>query len=214
MPSLPVSAWESHWDAVYREKRNDELSWFQARPALSLELIVNAAPDLATRIVDIGGGDSLLVDHLLAIGYQRLAVVDISRSAIERARSRLGKNGAKVRWIVGDVLALDGLGSYDLWHDRALFHFLVEQDQRQRYVDAVMRTISAQGTVIIATFAPDGPTRCSGLEVRRHDAASLASEFGEQFHLYDDRRVVHLTPWNAEQRFAYAALRRVRPGAG
>jgi ubiquinone/menaquinone biosynthesis C-methylase UbiE len=200
---------EAHWDRVYREKRNTDLSWFQPHPALSLELITAAAPDRDARIIDVGGGDSLLVDHLLALGYGQLTVLDISRSAVERAQVRLGTNADKVRWIVGDVMTTDGLGLNDLWHDRALFHFLLEPAQRHQYLAAVTRSVAARGAVVIATFAPDGPAQCSGLDVCRYDAESLAVELGEGFQLVDARRQAHQTPWAAEQRFAYASLRRV-----
>jgi 2-polyprenyl-3-methyl-5-hydroxy-6-metoxy-1,4-benzoquinol methylase len=200
---------EAHWDAVYREKGSDDLSWFQKDPALSLELITAAAPQRDARIVDVGGGDSLLVDHLLQHGYQQLTVLDISRSAIERAQSRLGNGADSVRWIVSDVLTMEARGMYDVWHDRALFHFFTAQRQRQQYLEAVTNTVVPQGAVIIATFAPDGPTSCSGLDVRHYDEGTLAAELGESFALYDARREVHHTPWDSEQRFTYAAFRRV-----
>jgi 2-polyprenyl-3-methyl-5-hydroxy-6-metoxy-1,4-benzoquinol methylase len=166
----------AYWDEVYRGKRSDRLSWFQRHPSLSLELITAAAPDPDARIIDVGGGDSLLVDHLLEQGYREITVLDISSSAIERAQSRLGTTADTVRWVVGDVLTMGALGTFDVWHDRALFHFLIDRNQRQQYVAAATNTIVPQGAVIIATFAPDGPTTCSGLEVRRYDESSLAVE--------------------------------------
>lgn len=200
---------ETHWDAVYREKRSHSLSWFQKHPSLSVELITGAAPNRDARIIDVGGGDSLLVDHLLEKGYRQVTVLDISGTAIERAQSRLGSRARDVRWVIGDALTVEAIGTYDVWHDRALFHFLVESRQRQQYVGAVMSAVVPGGAVIIATFAPDGPQFCSGLEVRGYDEASLAAELGEPFALYEARREAHHTPWDAEQRFVYASFRRV-----
>lgn len=200
---------DAQWEAVYREKRSDDLSWFQEHPALSLELIMGAAPARDARIIDVGGGNSRLVDHLLQHGYRHITVLDISSNAIERARSRLGRVADAVRWIVGDVLSMEAADRYDVWHDRALFHFLTEEEQRRQYIEAVTSAVLPQGAIVVATFAPDGPARCSGLEVRRYDEASLAVEFGASFALYDVRREAHRTPWGAEQRFVYAAFRRV-----
>jgi ubiquinone/menaquinone biosynthesis C-methylase UbiE len=200
---------EAHWDAVYRDKQTTDLSWFQEHPAISLELIMAAAPDRDARIVDVGGGDSLLVDHLLQRGYGRVTVLDISHSAIERAQARLGDDAGRVRWIVRDVLAEEASGVYDVWHDRALFHFLLEPAHRQQYVAAVRRTVVAEGAVLVATFAPDGPGRCSGLEVLRYDEPQLAAELGEEFEIRETRREEHYTPQGVAQRFAYVSLRRI-----
>ena len=199
----------ARWDEMYREKPSDRLSWFQEHPSLSLHLITDAAPNRDARIIDVGGGDSLLVDHLLERGYRHITVLDISGSAIERTQSRLGSRADPVRWVVGDVLTTGEIGMYDVWHDRALFHFLIEPQQRQQYVEAVTRTVVPQGTVIIATFAPDGPPRCSGLGVRRYDERSLAAELGESFALVKAVREAHLTPWDVEQQFAYASFRKL-----
>ncbi len=199
----------AHWDEVYRENGSEDLSWFQEHPALSLELISAAAPDLDARIIDVGGGDSLLVDHLLEQGYRELTVLDISPSAIERAQSRLGTRADPVRWIVGDVLAMGALGSFDVWHDRALFHFLIDRHRRQQYVAAATNAVVPQGAVIIATFARDGPTTCSSLAVRRYDESRLAAELGDPFLLVEAKREEHHTPWDAEQRFVYASFRRL-----
>lgn len=198
-----------YWEDVYRGKRGDRLSWFQRHPSVSVELITAAAPNSGAKIIDVGGGDSLLVDHLLEQGYTELTVLDISVRAIERAQSRLGSRAGTVRWVVGDVLTMEALGTFDVWHDRALFHFLVDPNQRRQYVAAATNTIVPQGAVIIATFAPDGPTTCSGLEVRRYDESSLAAELGDSFALVEAKREEHHTPWDAEQRFVYASFRRV-----
>ena len=195
MSPHPPSDRQAHWEGVYRETLGTGLSWFQEHPRLSLELITAAAPDRHARIVDVGGGESLLVDHLVELGYHQLTVLDISGGAIETARSRLGKEADRVRWIVGDVLSTSGLGPYDVWHDRALFHFLLEPLQRQQYVAALSRALAPSGAVVIATFAPDGPDRCSGLDVHRYDEQSLATELGAPFRIEGVRREVHKTPW-------------------
>lgn len=209
MTSSTASDQKAHWDEVYRGTSSDRLSWFQSHPSLSLELITAAAPSRDARIIDVGGGDSLLVDHLLEHGYKEVTVLDISGSAIERARSRLGDKADAIHWIVADVLAAESLGTYDIWHDRALFHFLTEPEQRQRYIEAVGSTVVPQGAVVIAAFAPDGPPTCSGLEVRRYDEQTLAAELGDSFTLIGSRREPHHAPWDAEQRFTYASFRKL-----
>jgi SAM-dependent methyltransferase len=209
MSSEVVRDRHAHWEGVYRARPSNDLSWFQQNPALSVEIITALAPNRDARIIDVGGGDSLLVDHLLDLGYRRLTVLDISVSAIERARTRLGSLGEIVRWIATDVLAVEPLGTYDVWHDRALFHFLLEPKERQQYVAAVTTAVVSEGVAVIATFAPDGPQRCSGLDVCRYDEQTLAAEFADSFVLSDARREEHRTPWGSEQRFVYAVFRRV-----
>ena len=146
----------ARWDEMYREKPSDRLSWFQEHPSLSLHLITDAAPNRDARIIDVGGGDSLLVDHLLERGYRHITVLDISGSAIERTQSRLGSRADPVRWVVGDVLTTGEIGMYDVWHDRALFHFLIEPQQRQQYVEAVTRTVVPQGPSSSPPLPPTG----------------------------------------------------------
>jgi SAM-dependent methyltransferase len=199
---------QAHWENVYTTKGEKEVSWFQETPAPSLELIAltRLSPDAA--IIDIGGGASRLVDDLLARKFHRLTVLDLSGAALAAARLRLGKNGAEVQWVVADVTKWEPAEAYDLWHDRAAFHFLTDPADQSAYVDRIKRAVKPRGHVIIGTFAPDGPERCSGLPIVRHDADSLAKILGSDFVLTDTRRHDHATPWGAVQRFQFSTFRR------
>lgn len=200
-----VSAKE-HWDAVYATKGDEQLSWTQPEPRTSLALIREALP--AGSVIDIGGGSSLLAGKLLEEGYA-VAVLDISALALERARQRLGTRAGEVRWIVADVTSAPELGSFDLWHDRAVFHFLTEPAQRAAYIALMSNTVRPGGSAIIATFALDGPEKCSGLPVQRYDAAALSAELVKGFELRRSVRQMHTTPWGAKQAFQYSLFRRV-----
>lgn len=200
---------QSHWDTIYQTKDLAELSWQQADAGLSLSLIQELAPDRASAVIDVGGGASPLVDGLLAAGYGDVTVLDLAPSALACARARLGaERAARVSWIDADVctasLALD---RYDVWHDRAVFHFLTEPAARSAYVAQVRRSVRPGGLVLVATFAEDGPARCSGLEVARYSATALHAAFGEGFVLLRHRREVHRTPWGAPQAFTYCLCR-------
>ena len=194
---------QEHWDQVYRTKGPQEVSWYQHRPDLSLALI--AASDIGKDdgIVDVGGGASTLVDCLLEAGYGRLAVLDLSPAALAHARTRLGEPAAGIEWFEADVTTFDPPHRFGLWHDRAVFHFLTEAEDRRKYVATLRRTLQPGGTVILATFATDGPPKCSGLDVVRYDEPSILEELGEEFSLLEVRRETHLTPWESEQRFIY-----------
>ena len=198
-----------HWEQVYLSKRPDEVSWFQPRPARSLELIDAAGVSAGAAVIDVGGGDSTLVDALLSRGVGDVTVLDVSAAALERARLRLGDRAAEVTWIEADVTSAElPAAAYDVWHDRAVFHFLTDPAERSRYVALAARAVRPGGTLIVATFAPDGPARCSGLEVARYDADGLAREFAEGFALTSKLADVHRTPAGVEQRFTYVSLRR------
>lgn len=197
-----------HWNTVYRTKGDHELSWYQPRPERSISLIESIRP-LPRRAIDIGGGQSLLAGALIELGIEEVTVLDLAEAALERGRARLGDHAERVCWLQGDVLALPDLGAVELWHDRAVYHFLNDDDDRARYRDAVERSVVSGGHLLLATFAPDGPERCSGLPVRRYDAEGLAAAFRPAFSLVCDAAEEHLTPWGARQRFTYALLRRV-----
>jgi SAM-dependent methyltransferase len=199
----------AHWEKVYTTKSENEVSWFQENPALSLELIAMArlTPDAA--IVDVGGGASRLVDGLLARGFQNITVLDLSEAALLVAKARLGDQAKRVQWVVADVTTWEPPRTYDLWHDRAAFHFLTDDSARSAYVDRLKKALNRPGHVIIGTFAPDGPERCSGLPVARHDAVSLATTLGAEFELLDTRRHEHVTPWESTQAFQFSTFRRV-----
>lgn len=204
----------AHWEGVYRQKSPEQMSWYQREASLSLALIGRVAPDLGAALLDVGGGASTLVDGLLAAGRTGVAVLDLSDAALGAARARLGAAAARVTWRAADILAADlPPASVDLWHDRAVFHFLTSPDDRRRYVEQVRRALRPGGHALVASFAEDGPLRCSGLDVVRYSSGALHGEFGAGFRLLDSVREEHLTPWGARQSFVYCVCRWDRPGA-
>ena len=198
-----------HWEQQYTTRAETTVGWFEAVPAISLRRIREAVAAGARSLIDVGGGASRLIDNVLDIGLERLAVVDIAESGLAIARERLGVRAARVEWIVGDVTELQDVGRFDIWHDRAVFHFLVEAADRNRYVALAERTVNLGGFAVMATFAPDGPDRCSGLPVRCYEPRDLAAECGPAFALLDSERYLHTTPNGVPQRFAYSTFRRV-----
>ncbi len=199
----------SHWENVYTTKAETEVSWFQENPATSLRLIRDAGASSDSRIIDIGGGASRLVDALLEQGFRALTVLDISASALETAKKRLGAAGANVEWIVADATKWTPVKSYDIWHDRAAFHFLTDPADRDAYIGRLRTAVGPGGEVIIGTFALDGPEKCSGLPVQRYDANSLAEVLGPSFELADSYSESHRTPWGSIQHFQFSRFRRV-----
>ena len=199
---------KSHWETVYATKAENEVSWYQQDPAPSLELIGLARPTPDTAIVDIGGGASRLIDSLVARGFRRVTVLDISQAALDAAKARLGEAARKVEWVAADVTGWSPAHTFDIWHDRAAFHFLTDPADRSAYVARMRQALGPRGHVVIGTFAVDGPEKCSGLPVNRYDAAGLAGEFGEDFELVDSRQQDHATPWNAIQRFQFCVFQR------
>jgi ubiquinone/menaquinone biosynthesis C-methylase UbiE len=198
----------AHWEQVYRTRRTDEVSWFQSQPARSLRFIQQVNPPPGGPVIDLGGGASSLVDALLDAGYHDVTMLDISSTALAHARARLGERSARVRWIEGDVLDADlPAAGFAVWHDRAVFHFLTTADDQARYVARVRHALRPGGHVVIATFAEDGPTRCSGLEVSRYSAPELLEVFGDAFTLITSEREEHRTPSGAIQRFTWCVLR-------
>ena len=199
---------KEHWETVYQSKPTTEVSWFQPHAALSLELIRKADVPHSASIIDVGGGASTLTDDLIADGYRRITVLDLSGNALRAAQARLGERAEQVRWIEGDVLnASLPEHAYDVWHDRAVFHFLTDEKDRRLYIAAVLRAVKPGGLVIVATFAEDGPERCSGLPVKRYAADELHAEFGEPFTLLGHVRESHTTPAGKEQPFVYCFCR-------
>lgn len=199
---------KSHWNTTYEQRGSANVSWFRPHLDLSLDLIRQAAPSLQAAIVDVGGGAATLVDDLLTAGYRDVTVLDISAAALAVAKQRLSVAAASVTWLEGDITQMElPAARYDVWHDRAVFHFLTSPADRERYVATVKRALKPGGHVIMATFASDGPEKCSGLPVARYDAGSLHAEFGGQFELLDSRRETHLTPAGKEQRFVYCFCR-------
>ncbi|MGY4628804.1 class I SAM-dependent methyltransferase [Bradyrhizobium sp. USDA 4486] len=198
----------THWQNVYATKGEAEVSWFQASPTISLDMIRAARPDHDAAIIDIGGGASRLADALLRDGYRDLAVLDLSTNALDAAKKRIGAAASTVDWIVADATTWRPAKTYDVWHDRAAFHFLTDPNDRAAYVERLRTAVKPGGHVIIATFAPDGPEKCSGLPVQRHDSASLAAELGPEFAPVETRRETHHTPWESTQAFQFSRFRR------
>ena len=195
---------DEHWDSVYRSKAPDAVSWYRPHLETSLDLIERVAPDRSASIIDIGGGESTLVDDLLGKGYRNISVLDISPTAIEVARNRVGGLAQQVTWLIADVTKAElPLKYFDVWHDRAVFHFLTTQEERIAYVRRVAGSMKLGGHVIVATFGPEGPTQCSGLDVVRYDAESLHAEFGGHFRLLESSTQIHQTPFGSTQQFLY-----------
>ena len=197
-----------HWDHVYRNKQFDAVSWYVPHLGESLRLIEQFCPDKTVALVDIGGGESTLVDDLLQRHYLDVSVMDISATAIDFTKQRLGAKASQVSWHAGDITQYDfGSKRFDLWHDRAVFHFLTDPAARHRYVELVRRSVKPGGYVLMATFGPNGPLKCSGLDVVRYDEQSLHHEFGEGFSLQGSELTQHHTPMGSDQQFLYCWCR-------
>lgn len=199
---------KTHWDTIYGAKAPDAVSWYRPHLETSLELIERVASGRLASIIDVGGGESTLVDDLLAHGYLNPTVLDISHIAIDKTKERLGSASEHVRWLVGDVTTakLEPC-AYDVWHDRAVFHFLASTEERIAYVRQVASAVKSRGHVIVSTFGPEGPTKCSGLDVARYDADSLHHQFGVRFHLLGSSKELHQTPFGTVQQFLYCLCR-------
>jgi trans-aconitate methyltransferase len=200
---------KQHWETVYTTRGERDVSWFEALPAVSLRMLEGAGLTPETCVIDVGGGDSRLVDTLAARGLGCLAVLDVSGAALRRAQTRLGAAGNALTWIEADVTADWSLKPMDIWHDRAVFHFLTAPDDRARYRRRLLATLKMGGSVILATFAPDAPERCSGLPVSRYSADALAAELGPEFRLDEAVRHEHGTPFGTIQPFTYTRFKRI-----
>ena len=197
----------AHWERVYASHRSSEVSWYQPEPEPSLRQLRQAGLSQASSVIDIGGGDSRLVDRLLAEGLRSVTVLDVSETALDRARARLGPAAAHVTWIRADVVSDEWtIPPVDFWHDRAVFHFLTEPDDRRRYVARMLAAVKPGGYIVLAPFAADGPTRCSGLPVVRYSADTLAATLGAPFQLEHSEIEDHHTPAGGIQRFQWCAF--------
>jgi 2-polyprenyl-3-methyl-5-hydroxy-6-metoxy-1,4-benzoquinol methylase len=199
---------KGHWEKVYTTKAPDAVSWYRPHLETSLALIERAVDARSASIIDVGGGESTLVDDLLLRGFRNITVLDVSQTAIDVTKNRLGSAAEQVHWLVGDITEIElEPGAYDVWHDRAVFHFLTAPEQRTAYVRQVARSVKPGGHVIVSTFGPEGPTKCSGLEVMRYDAGSLHDEFGARFRLVESSKEPHHTPFGTTQQFLYCYCR-------
>ncbi|MFZ0879875.1 MAG: class I SAM-dependent methyltransferase [Candidatus Acidiferrales bacterium] len=199
---------KTHWEKLYKTKAPEAVSWYRPHLETSLALIERAAESRSASIIDVGGGESTLVDDLLLCGYKNITVLDISQTAIDLTRRRLGSPSEQLRWLAGDITEIElQHGAYDLWHDRAVFHFLTARERRIAYVRQVARSVKRGGHVIVSTFGPEGPTECSGLDVVRYDAESLHEEFGVRFRLAESSKELHHTPFGTTQQFLYCYCR-------
>jgi len=199
---------KTHWEKVYTTKEPDQVSWYRPHLETSIVLIERSVSDPSASIIDIGGGESTLVDDLLARGFQNVTVLDVSQVAIDATKQRLQQVAGRVHWVAADVTRVQlHPAAYDVWHDRAVFHFLTAPEQRAAYVRQVARSVKAGGHVIVSTFGPEGPTKCSGLDVVRYDAESLHEEFGTRFRLVESSKELHETPFGTTQQFLYCYCR-------
>lgn len=194
---------KTHWENIYRSKKLEEVSWYQPTPKISLEFIAAASLPKNAKIIDVGGGDSFLVDYLLDLGFTDISVLDISENALLRAQKRLGARADQVTWMVSDILEFKPQQSYDLWHDRAAFHFLTTETEIEKYVSIASKAVANQGHLIIGTFATDGPEKCSGIRIQQYSDALLSNQFSTYFDRISCRTETHKTPFDTTQNFVF-----------
>ena len=197
----------AHWENIYQNKALTEVSWYEPKPETSLKFIESLAPDRKSKIIDVGGGDSLLVDHLLEKGYTNITVLDISEKAIERAKSRLGANANKINWIVADASTYIPSETFDLWHDRAAFHFLIEENEIHHYLKSVSQHLSPSGTFVLGTFSDEGPNKCSGLNIQQYSENHMTELLGNYFQKIRCEKTNHHTPFNTIQNFIFCSFK-------
>ena len=200
---------KTHWESVYDSKPAEAVSWYAPHLRESIRYVNQAAAHKGVAIIDLGGGESTLVDDLLASGYDNITVLDISATALEATRLRLGASGPLAKWLVADILEIElAPAIYDIWLDRAVYHFLIGEEQRQRYVAQVLKALKPGGYAIVGTFGPEGPEKCSGLPVSRYSPGEIHGTFGESFQLLGSSFELHTTPWGSRQQFVYCFCRR------
>jgi 2-polyprenyl-3-methyl-5-hydroxy-6-metoxy-1,4-benzoquinol methylase len=198
---------KNHWENIYKTKGHQEVSWYQNIPSISLEFFKEFAVPLDAKIIDIGGGDSFLVDHLFNLGYQNITVLDISEAAIEKAKLRLGERASMVHWIVADIANFQPSETYDFWHDRAAFHFLTNEDEINHYLTTAKGHIAKDGLFVLGTFSETGPIKCSGIEIKQYSKESMALKIGQYFNKIKCLAVDHLTPFNTVQNFVFCSFK-------
>jgi len=194
---------KEHWENVYKDKSSHDVSWYQKEPLLSIELIDNSKLTLDDAIIDVGGGASVLIDYLQEKGFTNLAVLDISNNALLSAKNRLGDKADKVNWYEADITQFNSPQTFSLWHDRAVFHFLTDKQDREKYVNGLKKSLKSGGHLIIAAFSIGGPEKCSGLDIVQYDEKKMSAELGDDFRLLESRTETHVTPTDKEQSFTY-----------
>ncbi len=199
---------KNHWETVYKTKELKEVSWYEKAPKTSLDFIAYFKVPKTAKIIDVGGGDSLLVDHLLALGYKDITVLDISETALHKAKERLGNQAENVKWIVADVANFKPIENYDVWHDRATFHFLNKKEEINNYLDTIQHSITTRGALIIGTFSEDGPTKCSGIDITQYSEKSMNNIMKDQFDKEKCTYIDHSTPFNTTQNFIFCGFRK------
>lgn len=200
---------KKHWEEIYRTKQFNEVSWFQSTPETSLDFFKYFDLQQNAKIIDIGGGDSFLVDHLLAMGYQDITVLDISEASIDRAKLRLGNRAEKVKWIIEDIATFNPTEKYDFWHDRATFHFLTNEKEISNYVETARQNINSKGILVIGTFSEQGPKKCSGIEIKQYSETTMADLLKPFFDKVKCITVDHKTPFDTIQNFVYCSFRKL-----
>ncbi len=203
---------KSHWDKIYQTNKLTEVSWYQARPDISLDFLHKFHLPKTAKIIDVGGGDSLLVDHLLEEGYENVTVLDISEKALERAKARLGVKASMVKWVVSDAATFKPNEKYDCWHDRAAFHFFIEEKDIKCYVENVQQSIAPGGYLVLGTFSKNGPEKCSGLPIKKYTETALKERLQTFFLKLKCLTVKHLTPSESEQEFVFCSFKRLNLG--
>ncbi len=199
---------KKHWENIYQTKEFKETSWFQNKPLLSLDLIQKLVTDKHKKIIDIGGGDSYLIDHLIELGYKNLSVLDISSTAIKKAQERLGTAAVHVTWIESDIATFQADTLYDAWHDRAAFHFLTKPDEIQHYIDTVYSALNTNGILILGTFSETGPKKCSGIDIQSYSISEMKKLFQDRFEAIECLNIDHLTPNHKNQNFTFCSFKK------
>lgn len=200
---------KKHWEKIYQTKTINEVSWYEPTPTTSLAFLNTFKIPLDAKIIDIGGGDSFFVDHLLALGYQNITVLDISAAALERAKLRIGRQADLVKWIVADAASFAPTEQYDFWHDRAAFHFLTSEQEIDQYLHIVQNNVTTNGTLIIGTFSESGPNKCSGIDTKQYSETSMANRLKKYFEKIKCITVDHVTPFNTLQNFIFCSFKKL-----
>lgn len=201
---------KKHWENIYKTKELKDVSWFQPTPETSLDFFKQFNVQTTAKIIDIGGGDSFLVDHLLDLGYQDISVLDISAAAIDRAKQRLGNKAKNVKWIVADAATFKPTEKYDFWHDRAAFHFLTDEHEISNYLQTAQESIKPTGVLVIGTFSEQGPKKCSGIEIKQYSETTMTYQLKKFFEKIKCITVDHLTPFNTIQNFVFCSFRKLQ----